>query len=303
MLRTLLIAMSRNRFMKRLVTSNPIARRVARRFVAGETLEDALAAMDRLRAEGLDIALDFLGENVHTPEAAARATDQYREILEALRRRGNQSYISLKLTQIGMDLGEDLCLGNLERILGEAAVDGTFVRVDMEGSEYTERTLRIVERAAEKYSNVGIVIQAYLRRSRDDIARLNERGIRVRLCKGAYSEPPHVAFQKKSEVDSSFVRLMEDLMAAGHDPALATHDEAMIRATVDYARRQGIPAGSYEFQMLNGIRRERQLQLHREGYRIRVYLPYGTEWYPYFMRRLAERPANLLFFLTALIRG
>lgn len=302
-LRNFLIALSQNAFMKRLVSRNFIARRVARRYVAGETWEDAVVAMDRLQAEGMDIALDFLGENVHTPAEADRATEEYLKVLQNLRQRGQNWYISLKLTQIGMDLGEDLCLANLERVLTEAALNNTFVRVDMEGSQYTELTLRIVERAAEKHSNVGIVIQSYLRRSRQDIARMNQLGIQVRLCKGAYSEPASVAFQKKSEVDANYVTLMEDLMAAGHHPALATHDEAMIQATINCARRHAIPAEAFEFQMLSGIRKERQSRLRQEGFRMRVYVAFGTEWYPYFMRRLAERPANLLFFLTALIRG
>lgn len=303
MLRTLLIALSRIGWLKRFVTRNPIARRVARRFVAGEAMNDAMAVVEKLMAQGMDITLDCLGENVHTPEAAARAADQYREILQALRARGLRSHMSLKLTQLGLDLGEDLCLENLERILADAVTDDTFVRVDMEGSEYTERTIRIVERAHEKYPNVGIVIQSYLRRSVDDIARLNAQGIRVRLCKGAYAEPPDVAYQSKAEVDANFVRLMQDLMAAGHYPAMATHDEAMIRATIDFARARGIAPTAYEFQMLYGIRRDRQVGLRREGYNLRVYVPFGTEWYPYFMRRLAERPANLVFILTAFVRG
>lgn len=303
MLRTLLIALSRIGWLKRFVTRNPIARRVARRFVAGEAMNDAMAVVEKLMAEGMDITLDCLGENVHTPEAAARAADQYREILAALRARGLRSHMSLKLTQLGLDLGEDLCLENLERILADAITDDTFVRVDMESSDYTERTLRIVERAHEKYSNVGIVIQSYLRRSVDDVARLNAQGIRVRLCKGAYAEPPEVAYQSKAEVDASFVRLMQDLMAAGHYPAMATHDEKMIQATLEYAKAHRIPASEYEFQMLYGIRRDRQASLKREGYNIRLYVPFGTEWYPYFMRRLAERPANLVFILTALVRG
>ena len=302
-LRNFLIALSQNALLKRLVTRFPLARRVARRFVAGETFEDAVVAMERLMDEGMDVALDYLGENVYTPAEADRATEEYLKVLGNLRQRGDNWYISLKLTQIGMDLGEDLCLGNLEKVLEAAALNNTFVRVDMESSKYTELTIRIVERAAEKHPNVGIVIQSYLRRSRQDVARLNQQGIRVRLCKGAYSEPASVAFQKKSEVDASYVLLMEDLMAAGNYPALATHDEAMIQATLDYARRHAIPPEAYEFQMLSGIRKDRQVRLHKEGYRMRVYLPFGNEWYPYFMRRLAERPANLVFFLTALFRG
>jgi len=302
-LRNFLIALSRNAFMKRLVTSNFLARRVARRFVAGETWEDASLAMDRLMGEGMDIALDFLGENVHTPEEAHQATEAYLQVLHKLHERGENWYVSLKLTQIGMDLGEEICLANLERVLAEAARSNTFVRVDMEGSQYTELTCRLVEAAAQRHSNIGIVIQAYLRRSREDVARMNSKKIPVRLCKGAYSEPPTVAFQKRSEVNANYITLMEDLMLAGNNPSLATHDEAMIQATLECARRHGIPPEAYEFQMLCGIRKERQLRLHREGFRMRVYLPFGSDWYPYFMRRLAERPANLLFFLTALIRG
>lgn len=303
MLRQLLLSLAASQWLKRFVLGFPLARRVSRRFVAGETLSDALSVVHQLEAEGLAVALDLLGENVHTPDAAERAVEEYSRILTAVRQLKHADYISLKLTQLGLDLGEELCLENLEAVLVEADRAGTFVRIDMEGSEYTERTLRIFEQARSRHQNVGIVLQAYLHRTRADVDRVNAVQGRVRLCKGAYAEPPTLAYQSRERVSQSFVELMQELLVHGHYPAIATHDEEMIAATLRFVQENKIPADRFEFQMLYGIRRERQIELRRQGYNVRIYLPFGNEWYPYFMRRLAERPANLVFFLTALFRG
>ncbi|MBI3923998.1 MAG: proline dehydrogenase family protein [Armatimonadetes bacterium] len=303
MLRRLLLALAASLWLKKFVTSFPLARKVARRFVAGETLEDAIEAVRSLHGAGLDVTLDFLGENVENPAGATRAVKQYHEILGAIQHSGLEAHVSLKLTHLGMDLGTDLCLENLLAILTRAREVPTFVRIDMEGSEYTQRTLDVFEKARAEFDNIGIVIQAYLRRSKDDIAHINRMGGRVRLCKGAYHEPQELAYQERSEVTANCIDLMKDLLRDGTYPAIASHDEEILQATLDYVEQQKILRNEFEFQMLYGIRRERQLELLSEGYNVRIYVPFGTEWYPYFMRRLAERPANLVFFLTALFRG
>ena len=303
MLRQLLLKLASSSLLKRFVVSFPLAKRVARRFVAGETLSDALAAARELREQGLLVSLDLLGENVDSPDGAARAAADYARIVEALVATNLKSNVSLKLTQLGLDLGIDVCLSNLFTILEQARQAEIFVRIDMEGSEYTERTMQVFEQARAQFENVGIVIQSYLFRCEDDVRRANACGGQVRLCKGAYSEKAEIAFQARELVNRSFIGAMKLLLDDGKYPGIATHDEAMIAATLDYVKEKNIPTEAFEFQMLYGIRRERQLELLREGYKVRVYVPYGTEWYPYFMRRLAERPANLLFFLTALFRG
>lgn len=303
MLRQLILNMSRSLWLRRFVLGFPLARRVSRRFVAGETLEDALKAVRQLQAQGLDVTLDLLGENVAHPGAADEATRAYLGVLEALERSGLHSHCSLKLTQLGLDQGTSVALGNLQKILRKARELKTFVRIDMESSEYTERTLEVFEAARAEFDNVGVVIQAYLKRSKTDIAHLNGLKGRVRLCKGAYSEPASIAYQGREEVTANLLDLARDLLLDGDYPAIASHDEEVISAVLRLVREHGVPASAFEFQMLYGIRRDRQAELRREGYNVRIYVPFGSEWYPYLMRRLAERPANLLFFLTALFRG
>lgn len=303
MMRSMLLWLSRNKQVRQLMMSWGVARRAARRFVAGETIDDALAAIRELNAQGITATLDHLGENVETREDAARATDDYLKVLDAIGQAGLTSHVSIKLTALGLDLGDDLCRENVARILAKAKEVGTRVRIDMESTEYTDRTLAIYRGLRAEYDNVGIVIQSYLYRSEADIAALCEEGAHVRLCKGAYKEPPTLAFPKKADVDASYVRLMKMLLSAparatGARAALATHDPKMIDAARQYAEEEMVPRDEFEFQMLHGIRRDLQQQLVADGYAVRVYVPYGTEWYPYFMRRLAERPANVWFIVS-----
>ena len=278
------------------------ARRFSSRFIAGETLDDALAVCRNLNAEKITVTLDHLGESVTSIEEAARARDVYLKTMSAIHEGQIEGNVSMKLTQFGLDLSLDACRANVEELVSRAASLGGFVRVDMESSDYTRRTLDLVCDLHERHKAVGVVIQAYLCRSREDIEKLCSRGIRVRLCKGAYLEPATVAFQAKSEVDRNFVELMKVLLDKGTYPAIATHDEKMIAATKEYAAARGITKEQFEFQMLYGIRRDLQRQLVAEGYRMRLYVPFGKAWYPYYMRRLAERPANVLFILKNLAR-
>ncbi len=303
MLRHFLLFLSQSRWVRHAVLHFPLARRVARRYVAGETLEEALEVTRGLRQQGLQVALDLLGENVSRSDAAAEATRDYLVMLDRVHQSQLDCYVSLKLTQLGLDQGVEGTLANLLQILERAESYGIFVRIDMEGSAYTEATLEVFRRARQQKSNVGVVIQAYLRRSKSDIATLNRLGGQIRLCKGAYAEPPSAAYQQRAEVTRNMIDLMHDLIKSGHHPAIASHDEEVIQATLKAAEEYGLSADKFEFQMLYGIRRERQLELQRQGYQVRVYVPFGSDWYPYFMRRLAERPANLIFFLTALFRG
>ena len=279
-----------------------MAKRLSRRFVAGDTLGEALTVSQKLNSEGLTVTLDHLGESVSTLEEAAEARDVYVRTLDAIQSSAIQGNVSLKLTQFGLDLSYPQCLANVEQLVKRAAEHNTFVRVDMESSGYADRTLDIVTGLHERYGSVGVVIQAYLYRSRSDIEMLNARSIRVRLCKGAYLEPASVAFQHKAEVDRSFVELMKLLLDHGIYPAIATHDEAMIAETKAYAAERNAGRDSFEFQMLYGIRRDLQRKLIAEGYRVRLYVPFGRAWYPYYMRRLAERPANVFFILRNLFR-
>ncbi len=303
MLRRLLLVLASSRWLKALMVKNPLARRVARRFVAGEGLEDAMKAVAQLRSDDLMVTLDFLGENADTLEGAEEAATQYLEVVQAIVASGLESHVSLKLTALGLDHGVEVAVAHLERILAAAKKHDIFVRIDMEGSDYTEKTMQVFEKARANYDNVGVVLQAYLHRSRADVARANELHGRVRLCKGAYHESPLIAYQDRAKVSENYVTLMKDLLSHGTYPAIASHDEQMIQATIQYAREKGISPSSFEFQFLYGIRRDRQLQLRKEGYNVRVYVPFGSQWYPYFMRRLAERPANLVFFATALFKG
>jgi len=282
--------------------TSPVARKLSRRFVAGETLEEALAVCERLNGEGISVTLDVLGESVTTLAEAAQARDAYLRTLAAIHESGIHGNVSLKLTQFGLDLSPAECEANVDRLVRRAAELDGFVRVDMESSEYTVRTLELVAAIHERYPAVGTVIQAYLRRSRKDVEGLCIKQIRVRLCKGAYLEPHTVAFPNKKDVDRNYVELMKLLLNEGTYPAIATHDEKMVAATKAYAAERNVPKTAFEFQMLYGIRRDLQRRLVKEGYRVRVYVPFGRAWYPYYMRRLAERPANVLFMMRNLLR-
>jgi proline dehydrogenase len=277
-------------------------RALASRFVAGETLPEALTVAQRLNSEGITVTLDHLGESVTTIEEARQARDVYLQALSAIDEAGIEGNVSLKLTQFGLDLDPVECHRNVEQLVHRAAELQNFVRVDMESSPYTQQTLDLVIGIFERHGAAGAVIQAYLFRSRADIEKLCERGIRVRLCKGAYLEPPEVAFSSKADVDRNFVELMKVLLDRGTYPAIATHDEKMIAETRAYAEARKISRQNFEFQMLYGIRRDLQQKLVRDGYRVRLYVPFGRAWYPYYMRRLAERPANLWFVLRNLFR-
>jgi proline dehydrogenase len=301
-LRNLFLFLSRRRQLRRWMETSRAARRLSARFVAGDTLADAVAVSRRINGEGIMVTLDHLGENVTSLEEAAAFRDVYIKTLEALVRGGIDGNVSLKLTQFGMDMSGSACRDNVEMLVRRAAELGTFVRVDMESSDYTDRTLELVCDLHARYGSVGAVIQSYLRRSDADVEMLCGRGIRVRLCKGAYLEPAEVAHQSKADVDASFARLMRTLLEKGNYPAIATHDEKMIAATRKFAAGRGISPDRYEFQMLYGIRRDLQRQLVSAGYRMRLYVPFGRAWYPYFMRRLAERPANVFFVARNLFR-
>jgi proline dehydrogenase len=282
--------------------TSAFARRLSKRFVAGETLGEALAVCRRLQSEGISVTLDHLGESVTSLAESADARDHYIEALQRLREAGLEGNVSLKLTQFGLDYSYDECKANVERLVAQAYEARGFVRIDMESSEYNDRTIRLVRELHSKYPCVGVVVQAYLYRSAKDIEKLCHEGIRVRLCKGAYLEPASVAFPKKVDVDANYVRLMKTLLDSGAYPAIATHDPAMIAETIDYATARKLPREAFEFQMLYGIRRDLQRRLVTEGYRLRLYVPFGRAWYPYYMRRLAERPANVLFILRNLFR-
>lgn len=301
MLRGTLLYLSEQPAIKR-VFGGPLTRPLVQRFVAGERLSDAIENVQKLNTAGMTATLDYLGESVHTAEEAGFAATQYIAILHAVERAGVQCNASLKLTQMGLDVDRALAERTVERIVAQAAQFGNFIRIDMEGSNYTQVTLDIFKNIFAQHTNVGVVIQAYLYRSMDDIRELNALGARVRLCKGAYNEPATVAFPAKADTDANYVKLMQMLLSEGNYPGIATHDPHMIDATREYATKQGITPDRFEFQMLYGIRRDLQEQIVRDGYRLRVYVPYGEEWYPYMMRRMAERPANLLFVLGGVLR-
>jgi proline dehydrogenase len=275
---------------------------MARRFVAGETLDDAISAARTCNHTGMSASLDFLGENVTREAEARQVRDMYLGVFDRIAQEKLDANVSLKLTQLGLDISGELCAELLESIVRHAAGHGNFVRVDMEGSPYTQRTIDLCKRVRRQSPAVGTVVQAYLYRSEDDVKELLAARCRLRLCKGAYKEPPGIAFPHKTDVDANFVRLMKLLLPSGIYHGIATHDPKMIAATREFAAQQGIGKEKFEFQMLFGIRTDLQRQLVREGHRMRVYIPYGTQWFAYFMRRLAERPANLAFFLRNLFR-
>jgi proline dehydrogenase len=300
--RSLLIFLSRRKLLRKWMETSSLAQRFSARFVAGSNLKQALAVCRELNGEGIAVTLDVLGESISSIEEVAGARDAYLRTLSAIHENRVQGNVSLKLSQFGIDLSAEVCRANVAQLAEKAAAVDGFVRVDMESSEYVDRTLGLVFDLHAQYGAVGAVIQAYLYRSKKDIEMLNARRIRVRLCKGAYLEPDRVAFAKKSEVDANYIELMHLLLDGGTYPAIATHDDKMIAATKSYAAARNISRDSFEFQMLYGIRRDLQRQLAKEGFRVRVYVPYGSAWYPYYMRRLAERPANVLFILRNMFR-
>jgi proline dehydrogenase len=297
MLRNALLYLSSQQQIFRFVRNNKLAKSFANRFVAGETLESALGAVSRLNAAEISASLDLLGESVHT-EAEARAAGQvYVNMLDRIYERKAEANVSVKLTAMGIDISEDLCVSIMHKILQRAREYRTFVRIDMESSEYTQRTVDLFEqRLYPAYrENVGIVLQSYLYRTFADVEHANLIKARVRICKGAYKEPETVGYPDKKDVDANYIRCMHALMQYGNYPGIATHDEAIIREAKRFAKQNQIAPSRFEFQMLYGVRRDLQNQLVREGYRMRVYVPFGTQWYPYLMRRLAERPANVAF--------
>jgi proline dehydrogenase len=297
-------ALAQSAWLKRLASKHGMApgRGFARRFIAGETIEEALRTVSDLPARGLRLTIDYLGESVSSADAAKSASDEYLRILDAMVRAGVERNVSVKLTQLGLDVDRATAIDNMRRMLEYGAPHDFFVRIDMEGSAYTAQTLEVVDVLwRQQYRNIGAVIQSSLKRSEGDVRALNQSGIRVRLVKGAYKEPKTVAFQNKETVDAKFAELMRLLLDHGTYPAIATHDPAIINATKAYAREKGYGNDRYEFQMLYGIRRDLQASLVAEGHRVRVYVPFGKQWYPYFMRRLGERPANIGFVVRAVL--
>lgn len=306
MLRHFFIAASHSEAMRQFVTHFGPARRMARRFIAGETLDEAITAVRALNARGITATLDHLGENVSSREDAQRAAREYQELLQRITTERVQATISVKLTHVGLDFGEDFCCDTMRAISRTAKSLGNIVEIDIEGSEYTQSTLNVFHCLLDEYQNLRLALQAYLFRTEKDLKDLIQRGSSVRLCKGAYEEPPTIAWKKKEEVDASFARLMDLMLSEqarqnGFYPALATHDHALILRAEREVARQNISRDKFEFQMLNGVRRDWQQRLAADGYRVRIYVPYGTQWYPYFMRRLAERPANVLLMMRAFL--
>lgn len=310
MLREFFLYLSRAGWAQTFITRFPLARAMAMRFVAGETIAEAIKAIRTLNAKGINVTMDFLGESVSTRAEAEQAAAEYVRALEQIAASGVCANVSLKLTQFGLDIDRDFCLENVRRVVAKAQAVGTFVRVDMEGTPHTDLTLGIVADLRREFSNVGTVLQAYLYRTEADLLALADAGVRVRLCKGAYQEPADKAYPEKADTDANYIKLSKLLLDRGGnaptDPtgrtpalaALATHDEKMIAAAKAYVAEKQIPREQFEFQMLYGVRSQLQEQLVREGYAVRAYVPYGTHWYPYFMRRLAERPANVWFFIS-----
>jgi proline dehydrogenase len=304
-MRSSLLWLSRRRSLGRLATQLPVTRSMVARFVAGESLDEALGALERLRAAGLRTTVDVLGEAVMSVADAETAAAEYLDVLDALAARGLDRNVSVKLSQMGLGVDEAACRRNVSRILERAAAHDAFVRIDMEDHETTDATLalwRELRPLNAGRGDSGVVIQAALRRSPSDVDALVAEGARIRLCKGAYVEPASVAYPDKVDVDAAYERLMERLFVEGTFPAIATHDERLIGRAIVFARERGIAADRFEFQMLYGVRRDLQERLVRAGYGVRVYVPFGTQWYPYFMRRLAERPANVAFVLRSVLR-
>lgn len=304
-MRQTFLSLSNSRELQDVALHNAAARKFALRFVAGETLQQAVRAVAALNAKGCMATFDHLGENVNTPDHARAAADSYIDVLRAIKQRGLKSNVSLKLTQMGLDIDEGLCFENVARICKMAHEMNNFVRLDMESSAYTDRTLGIFRKLWHNrgFHNVGVVLQAYLYRTEADVREMNRLGARVRLCKGAYNEPEEVAFPRKEDVDANYAKLVRLLLTEGVYPGIATHDSRLIEYTKRFAASKGIAPAKFEFQMLYGIRRAQQIEIVEQGYNMRVYVPYGQEWYPYFMRRLAERPANLMFIVGNLVKS
>jgi proline dehydrogenase len=303
MMRTTLLFLSRQRWLRHWMETSSFAQPLTRRFIAGRTLDEELAVCRRLEAENILATLDHLGENVSTLEESRASRESYLQILDRIATAGLRATISAKPTQLGLDLGEDVCLDHVCALVERARSLGSGVEIDMEASEYVDRTLRVVSTVHQRHGSVRAVIQACLYRSEKDIDSLIAAGIPVRLVKGAYREPATVAWPKKPDVDTSFLRLTKQLLERGTNPAIATHDASIIGETVRWTRARKVEPGRFEFQMLYGIRRDLQRQLACDGFRVRLYVPYGDAWYPYFMRRLAERPANVLFLARNLLRA
>jgi proline dehydrogenase len=300
-LRAFFIWLSDRRFLGRLAMATPLVRRMPFRFVAGTTLDQAVAAVRTLNESGASATLDVLGESVDDRASADRGAAHYVAAIERIAGEGLDANVSLKLTAMGLDLGFDECLAVLAPVMAAGDRHGIFVRIDMEGSAYTQATLDIVHRLRAEGHDTGPVIQSYLHRSPEDVELLAAERVRTRICKGAYAEPAEIAHQSREAIGDAFVDLVRRLLEADAYPAVATHDEEMIRRVSEVVRELGIGPDRYEFQMLYGIRRDLQRRLIADGHRLRVYVPYGTEWWPYFMRRLAERPANVLFVLRSVI--
>jgi proline dehydrogenase len=302
-LRSSFLYLSRRSWLRRFMETSRAAQSVTSRFVAGLTLDDGLRVCRELKRQGFQTSLDYLGENVHTLEEAAAARVAYLTALHRIHSEGLPSTVSMKVTALGLDISEDACRENTDSLARKAQQTGTRIEMDMEDSRYTDRNLKLVHEMHEKYGSVRAVIQAYLYRSDQDIRELCEKGIPVRLCKGAYDEPPSVAYAEKSEVDANYVRLTKTLLDRGAYPAIATHDETIILEAIQHIRLHNYTPDRFEFQMLYGVKRNLQKRLVSEGYRVRIYVPYGAAWYPYFMRRLAERPANVMFLLRNFLKG
>lgn len=304
MLRTAFLWLSEQPRIFRFVRRNRLARKLASRFVAGETVDEAITTLRDLNASNLSASLDLLGESVLHAEEARRACKTYLELLDRIHAAKANANVSVKLTQMGLDIDEQLCIGNMRSIIGKATQHGSFVRIDMEQSSYSAKTLQLFTDVfyPEFADAVGVVLQSYLRRTAADLDAMIALGARVRLCKGAYQEPEHVAFPEKRDVDANYVACMERLLERGNYPGIATHDVKIIDHAKAFAKRKAIPAKRFEFQMLYGVRRDLQYRLRHEGYNLRVYVPFGTHWYPYLMRRLAERPANIAFVTTNILK-
>jgi proline dehydrogenase len=303
MLRATFLYLSHRKWLRHWMEDSSISRKLTSRFVAGRTLAEGIAVLQKLARENILGTLDFLGENVTSLEEAGHSRDIYLAVLAEIEKNRLPATVSIKLTQFGLDFSEDACLDNVATLVARAQSIGSRVEIDMESSACTDRTLQILTCLQQRFpGSVRAVIQAYLFRSEDDVRALTSQNIPVRLCKGAYKEPPNLAFCAKSEVDRNYVKLMKLLLSEGIYPAIASHDEKIIREALRYLQERKIPPDRFEFQMLYGIRRDLQRQLTTEGYRLRLYVPYGDAWYPYFMRRLAERPANVLFLARNLLR-
>jgi len=304
MLRAAFLWLSEQPRIFRFVRKNRLARKLASRFVAGETIDEAMPAVRALNASNLSASLDLLGESVQHAEEAHRACRTYLDLLDRIHDEKANANVSVKLTQMGLDIDEQLCLGNMRAIIGKAKQYESFVRIDMEQSTYTAKTLQLfTDVCYPEFGNaVGVVLQSYLRRTLADVDAMIALGARVRLCKGAYQEPEDVAFPKKSDVDANYIACMERLLERGNYPGIATHDAVIIDHAKAFAKTHGISPQRFEFQMLYGVRRDLQYRLRREGHNLRVYVPFGTHWYPYLMRRLAERPANIAFITTNILK-